>query len=55
MSRLDRNSFVTGLIFQRSIALAEPQTSPNTQPPQLRRVIGLPLLVLYGLGITIGA
>ncbi|MCP4181832.1 MAG: amino acid permease [Hyphomicrobiales bacterium] len=33
----------------------------NTQPvapdsePQLRRVIGLPLLVLYGLGITIGA
>lgn len=35
--------------------MAEPQTSPNTQPPQLRRVIGLPLLVLYGLGITIGA
>lgn len=29
--------------------------SVNSEPPQLRRVIGLPLLVLYGLGITIGA
>ena len=26
-----------------------------TTAPELRRVIGLPLLVLYGLGITIGA
>lgn len=28
---------------------------PETSEPQLRRAIGLPLLVLYGLGITIGA
>ncbi len=27
----------------------------NSKQPELRRVIGLPLLVLYGLGITIGA
>ena len=30
-------------------------SKPDTSEPQLRRVIGLPLLVLYGLGITIGA
>ena len=29
--------------------------SSETAEPQLRRAIGLPLLVLYGLGITIGA
>ncbi|MFK5979202.1 MAG: amino acid permease [Rhizobiaceae bacterium] len=28
---------------------------PDTSEPHLRRAIGLPLLVLYGLGITIGA
>lgn len=28
---------------------------PDTTEPHLRRAIGLPLLVLYGLGITIGA
>lgn len=39
----------------------KPEVLDNDQPdsqetePQLRRVIGLPLLVLYGLGITIGA
>ncbi len=33
-----------------------PTDANNTNDtPQLRRVIGLPLLVLYGLGITIGA
>ena len=29
--------------------------APDNQQPVLRRAIGLPLLVLYGLGITIGA
>ena len=30
-------------------------SEPDTSEPHLRRAIGLPLLVLYGLGITIGA
>lgn len=29
--------------------------STETNPPTLRRVVNLPLLVLYGLGVTIGA
>lgn len=31
------------------------QSDPNLPAPTLKRAIGLPLLVLYGLGITIGA
>ena len=29
--------------------------APAPDQPQLRRAIGLPLVVLYGLGVTIGA
>lgn len=32
-----------------------PDNTPQDAEPHLRRAIGLPLLVLYGLGITIGA
>ena len=35
--------------------MAVPQGTSKAAPPELRRAIGLPLLVLYGLGITIGA
>jgi basic amino acid/polyamine antiporter, APA family len=35
--------------------LAVPQGTSKAAPPELCRAIGLPLLVLYGLGITIGA
>ena len=31
------------------------RTAETGDPPALRRVIGLPLLILYGLGVTIGA
>ena len=31
-----------------------PTTSPNNQGPQLKRVLNLPLITLYGLGTTIG-
>lgn len=31
------------------------RTAEMGDPPALRRVIGLPLLILYGLGVTIGA
>ena len=32
-----------------------PSQPPDADPPTLRRAISLPLLVLYGLGVTIGA
>ena len=31
------------------------QSLQDTAPPTLRRAISLPLLVFYGLGVTIGA
>jgi len=34
---------------------AKPQPAAGAEAPALRRVLGLPLLVFYGLGVTVGA
>ena len=38
----------------RAAPMLEPMTD-KPSPPTLRRVLGLPMLVFYGVGVTIGA